>query len=333
MSEQASVQFTPCFDWVVRATGSSSAALAYGVIWRYAQMRGARCYASCERLAENLAWTRQRIMRHIKVLLSHGLIVCMNPRDRGVTREYVPVDEDHWMPASRPHPGMGKADGRGYTPGVCPYKAWEGGDILPQGPKPAGGGKGDVGGADVRGYTARGYTRGVAPSGVPGCDTPCPVASHLPWVPSPPVPRRDTPCSVASQPPVTSRDTRNTSRITNSKPGRGGHAWPPSPRDPSSSTSLSAPPSPLLAVAEQQRDRLDRLAFGYPDLDRQVAQGGQVKAHVSAETAQRSPIARDHGDLPGGVRVGNLARQAARSRLPTGQGPEGMALAKRRDAC
>jgi len=96
--------FTPCFDWVLRATGDSSCALAYGIIWRYAQMRSARCYASCERLSSELGWTRQRIMRHLHTLLSLRLITCVNPTDKGVPREYIPLTQEQWLPLSTPPP-------------------------------------------------------------------------------------------------------------------------------------------------------------------------------------------------------------------------------------
>jgi hypothetical protein len=91
-----SVRFTPCFDWVVQATGSSATALAYGVIWRYAQMRGQRCYASCTRLSAELGWSRQRIMRHLRTLLDHGLVTCLNPQAVGAPREYLPVPQEVW---------------------------------------------------------------------------------------------------------------------------------------------------------------------------------------------------------------------------------------------
>ena len=93
---QSPPHFTPCFDWVVRATGDSTTALAYGIIWRYAQMRGTRCYASCEHLSSELGWTRQRIMRHLRTLLSLRLITCVNPLATGVPREYVPISEEQW---------------------------------------------------------------------------------------------------------------------------------------------------------------------------------------------------------------------------------------------
>jgi len=47
MTDGITGTYTPCFDWVVRAMGSSASALAYGIVWRYAQMQQARCFASC----------------------------------------------------------------------------------------------------------------------------------------------------------------------------------------------------------------------------------------------------------------------------------------------
>jgi hypothetical protein len=67
---------------------------------RGAQKRGAQkrgggcCYAACERLAGELGWTRQRLMRHIRRLLDLSLITYNNPTALGVPREYIPVAQE-----------------------------------------------------------------------------------------------------------------------------------------------------------------------------------------------------------------------------------------------
>lgn len=91
--------FTPIFQWVVNATGNFSTAAAYGLVWRYAQMRDRHCHASCSHLAAELGWSRQRIMRHLGVLRDAGLIVCANPDEQGVPRRYFPVSQAQWLAA------------------------------------------------------------------------------------------------------------------------------------------------------------------------------------------------------------------------------------------
>ncbi len=83
-------------SWVIRATGDTSAAVAYGAIARYARMRHGACYASAQRLGDDLGWTRQRFMRQARRLLSLGLIVCDNPAAEGVTRVYRAVPRQEW---------------------------------------------------------------------------------------------------------------------------------------------------------------------------------------------------------------------------------------------
>ena len=77
-------------------TGDTSAAVAYGAIARYARMRHGACYASAQRLGDDLGWTRQRFMRQARRLLSLGLIVCDNPAAEGVTRVYRAVPRQEW---------------------------------------------------------------------------------------------------------------------------------------------------------------------------------------------------------------------------------------------
>ncbi|NLD44904.1 MAG: hypothetical protein GX657_15595 [Chloroflexi bacterium] len=87
-------------SWVIRATGDTSAAVAYGAIARYARMRHGACYASAQRLGDDLGWTRQRFMRQARRLLSLGLIVCDNPAAEGVTRVYRAVPRQEWEAAA-----------------------------------------------------------------------------------------------------------------------------------------------------------------------------------------------------------------------------------------
>lgn len=88
--------YTPLFHWVLEGTGSTSTALAYGIVWRLAQLRDGCCDAACGRMAGALGWTRQRLMRHLRVLCEGGYLVCRNPEDVGVTRRYIPLTRAQW---------------------------------------------------------------------------------------------------------------------------------------------------------------------------------------------------------------------------------------------
>jgi hypothetical protein len=83
--------FTPFFDWVQEMTHDPSTTLTYGLVWRFAQRRNHCCYASCESMARILGRTRHSIMRHLRTLVSLGLIVCADPEATGVPHTYLPV--------------------------------------------------------------------------------------------------------------------------------------------------------------------------------------------------------------------------------------------------
>ena len=214
--------FTPFFDWVLRATGDSSTTLAYGVIWRYAQMGAQKrgcCYAGCERLADELGWTRQRLMRHIRCLLELGLITCNNPTAMGVPREYVPVAQEEW--AAPPPKGPAQAPSEEQEPR--------------QGP---------LGGCHaVEGCHAVGECHAATP--VTPRDVPRATPTH------PPVTRRDAPCPRPSQPPVTPHDTnktlQETSNYTQRRPEREGKA---SLRE-ATTTTANAPRAPDLTLIQK----------------------------------------------------------------------------------
>lgn len=192
-AEPACETYTPCFDWVIQATGSQPTALTYGVVWRYAQMAGARCYASCERLAGHLAWTRQSVMRHLHRLLQLGLVVCANPDVPGVTREYLPVSRERWMAKQGP---AASAVATNETPAPVTADAGE--------------------------QVALPAARETAASQAPSCTVlagePVPTAdTPADFLLVEAVPSADTPCDLLVQGPVPTGNTRNTIRNTKKK--------------------------------------------------------------------------------------------------------------------
>ena len=196
--------YTLCFDWVVRVTGSSTLALTYGVIYRYAQMKHAKCYASCERLAGDLGWSRQRIGRHIKQLLQWGLICRVDASEPGITREYVPVSEEEWRATRR-------------AEGAC-SDASEHVQVVDDGV--------DAGASASPEPSKR--REPIAPD------------EQLPSQGEERVTYCDTPCNKTLHPPVTNRNTRNTTNDTKKRPGRR-HASRHAPKRSSKGTSGSAP--------------------------------------------------------------------------------------------
>jgi len=82
--------FTVVPDWIVAEHGIA-AALVYGVIWRYCQMRKGVCFASLTALGEKVGMTRQCFARHLQTLLDNGLVVDRTPEAKGKTHEYVVV--------------------------------------------------------------------------------------------------------------------------------------------------------------------------------------------------------------------------------------------------
>ncbi|NLF19668.1 MAG: hypothetical protein GX595_20750 [Lentisphaerae bacterium] len=184
--------YTPCFDWVIEATGCQATALTYGVVWRYAQMSDARCHASCSRLAAQLAWSRQSVMRHLRRLLDIGLIVCANPGAPGVTRHYLPVSQEEWT-ARRQAP-----EGPPSKAGVAPSKVASRGEAV--------------------------HTRAASAASPRVAPDPAPAQKHT-VLSAAPAPRSegvtvdDTPCHLLSQGPVPDADTRTTSRNTRKHKG------------------------------------------------------------------------------------------------------------------
>ena len=195
------------FDWVIRATGNRSVALTYGVIWRYAQMRAAFCYASCDRLAADLGCSRYSIMRHAQALLALGLLRCVNPDAVGVPHAYLPVSREEW-----------EAD-RGVDAGAAAPSADVPDAAVPNA-SPATPSTQPVASC----HTPR---RKTSPPQVAKRHTPCRTLPH------PPVSLHHTPCGTLQQEPVAPCNTRNTIRNTNTIPKRARPKAAPPPSTPS----------------------------------------------------------------------------------------------------
>ncbi len=220
--------FTPFFDWVLRATGDSSTTLAYGVIWRYAQMQGAQmrgaekrgaqkrgaqkrgcCYAGCERLADELGWTRQRLMRHIRRLLELGLITCTNPDAAGVPREYIPAPPP---PPSQPPKGPAQEPAEEESGRRAPLGGCHAASAPPKGAAQSPAEEEAVRRGPLAGCHAVAGCH--AATTVPLRDIPRATPAH------PPVTPRDAPCPRPSQPPVTAHDTNKTLEETHNNTQR-----------------------------------------------------------------------------------------------------------------
>jgi len=62
--------FVPCFNTLLQVKEfNDTTALVYGKIWQYSQMRDKHCWASKERIAEELGISPDTVYRHIKKLL------------------------------------------------------------------------------------------------------------------------------------------------------------------------------------------------------------------------------------------------------------------------
>lgn len=65
--------FTPVIDIVVQDVGTT-AALVYGVVFRYCEMRDGVCRASMETIADKVGVSRRTVLRHIRTLCKAGYL-------------------------------------------------------------------------------------------------------------------------------------------------------------------------------------------------------------------------------------------------------------------
>ncbi len=79
--------FTPVMDNVKKDT-CLIAAVVFGSIWRYCQMKSGVCQASLEKIAERVGLSRQAIIEHIKTLEATGYIEDTTPNLRNRPHTY-----------------------------------------------------------------------------------------------------------------------------------------------------------------------------------------------------------------------------------------------------
>jgi biotin operon repressor len=83
--------FTPVIDVLVEKYGVIVAAV-YGVVWRYAAMRGGVCFASQQSIADRLGISRKMVNETIGLLCQEGLILDETPGVRNRPHRYRIVD-------------------------------------------------------------------------------------------------------------------------------------------------------------------------------------------------------------------------------------------------
>jgi hypothetical protein len=79
--------FTPLLDVLVERYGMMTAAV-FGMMWRYYQMKDGVCRASLEKIACRLNIDRRSVIRHIRILVSSGLLQDTTPNLRNQPHIY-----------------------------------------------------------------------------------------------------------------------------------------------------------------------------------------------------------------------------------------------------
>lgn len=79
--------FTPVIDKVMKDT-SLIAAVVFGAMWRYCQMKNGVCQATLEKIGERAGLSRQAVIEHIKKLEETGYIQDMTPELRNRPHTY-----------------------------------------------------------------------------------------------------------------------------------------------------------------------------------------------------------------------------------------------------
>jgi len=83
--------FIPLFDTVIQRHGYL-AAMVFGLVWRYSQMRDGICRAAVNTLAARLVLSRSTVIRQLDLLVQAGLLKDHTPHLRNHPHTYRP----HW---------------------------------------------------------------------------------------------------------------------------------------------------------------------------------------------------------------------------------------------
>ncbi|MHB0858198.1 MAG: helix-turn-helix domain-containing protein [Anaerolineae bacterium] len=95
--------FVPHFGWVLACTGDPQLTLTYGVVWRYCRLPHGICYASLERMADDLGYSPRSLQRWMAELVRLGLVIDHTPAAQGVPHHYTAVSRaDFYGSTGRP---------------------------------------------------------------------------------------------------------------------------------------------------------------------------------------------------------------------------------------
>ncbi len=82
--------FTPVLDTIVE-NHDVLTAVVYGRVWRYCQMETGKCFASQEKLADDLGVSIKTIERRLKLLVKRDYLIDLTPERRNKPHEYKPT--------------------------------------------------------------------------------------------------------------------------------------------------------------------------------------------------------------------------------------------------
>jgi len=113
--------YTPCLDTLIKRYNLTCASV-YGKVWRYEQMEGGKCFASQERIAEELKITRQTVNKYLGILEADGyvkkvVVLASQPREytttgkAGIVYKGVAYDQLY----TKQTPVVNETDNRLYT--------------------------------------------------------------------------------------------------------------------------------------------------------------------------------------------------------------------------
>ena len=106
--------WTPVVDSLLRNT-DLKAAIVFGRIWRYCQMKDGECYASIQKIADGVGMSYKTVQRRVKILVTKGYLQDITPhmrysphtyRDTGkviVSDKIEAIEDDGILDQRHPH--------------------------------------------------------------------------------------------------------------------------------------------------------------------------------------------------------------------------------------